>query len=111
MLSLDRGIGGSVWDDETLVRDWSLARKQAFAPPVWRQILDAVSKEHRISIRDILEDGRFRQIVTARHDAMWRMRRAGMTYAAIGRRLNRDHATVMWGIKQHERRMALAGAR
>lgn len=81
------------------------------APPMWRTILETVSKEHRISVRDILEDGRFREIVVARHDAMWRMRRAGMTYAAIGRRLNRDHATVMWGVKQHEQRMALAEAR
>lgn len=111
MLLLDRGGGpGSVWVGDRLVRGRLVEREVESARPAWREILDTVSQEHRISVRDILERGRFREIVIARQDAMWRMKRAGMTYASIGRRLNRDHATVMWGVAQHARRLASARA-
>lgn len=103
MLLLDGDAGGRIWASTTLVRDGG-ARPQP--SPVWRQILEAVSKDHNISVRDLVGDGRFREMVAARQDAMWRMRRSGMTYAGIGRRLNRDHATVMWGVARHEQRVA-----
>jgi len=106
MLLLDHGGPGSAWVGERLVRGRLVKREVECVRPVWREILDTVSQEHNISVRDIIGDGRFRQIVIARHDAMWRMKQAGMTYASIGRRLNRDHATVMWGVARHEKRLA-----
>lgn len=104
MLLLDGDAGGRIWASTTRVRDTAACQQTA---PIWRQILNAVSQEHNISVRDLIGDGRFREMVAARQDAMWRMRRSGMTYAAIGRRLGgRDHATIMWGVARHEARMA-----
>jgi chromosomal replication initiation ATPase DnaA len=41
---------------------------------------------------------------------MWRLRVfLGLSYPEIGAVLKRDHSTVIYGVEEHERRMAARG--
>jgi hypothetical protein len=75
--------------------------------PQWRRILFEVAMAHGIPVVLILGKQRQRPIMAARHELMFRMsRETGLTIADIGRRLKRDHTTVLSGIRAHQRRQA-----
>lgn len=81
------------------------------APLQWRKILIQVSKATGFTVAELCGMQRHKELVEARYAAMYRMsHETTMSLAAIGRRFNRDHTTVMHGIKRHEDRMkALRG--
>lgn len=55
---------------------------------------------------------RTRPISLARHEAMYRLRRLGLSYPRIGQILGgRDHSTVIHGIRQHCLRNGLEAPR
>ena len=70
------------------------------------QIARDVCSKHGVSWCDIVSDRRPKEIIEARQEIMWRLsRETGMAAAAIGRFLgNRDHTTVLYGVKAHIRR-------
>lgn len=51
---------------------------------------------------DILNGSRDRQVVRAKHVAMWLMREAGHSYPDIGRELGCDHTTVINAVRRVE---------
>lgn len=69
------------------------------APPViqpWQNILIEVAEKHDIKVSAIVGELRFAKIVAARHEAVFRMvTELGMGFAAVGRRINRCHTTVL----------------
>lgn len=80
------------------------------APLTMRQIIRQVAEKHGIMATDIVSARRNRTLVLARHEAMWRCK-AETTFSLpqIGRAFgNRDHTTVIHGIKMHEKRMGSA---
>jgi chromosomal replication initiation ATPase DnaA len=73
-------------------------------------IADQVASSHRCTIDDLKGPDRFREVVWARQEAMWRMRKTGrFTYPQIGKFLNRDHATIIHGVRAYERRLEALG--
>lgn len=73
----------------------------------WKDILRQVSGRHGIPTDVILSEARQPKIVAARHEAMFLLnKKKGMAAAAVGRRMNRDHSTVLHGVKKHIARMA-----
>lgn len=75
----------------------------AFIPDVgWGAIVNEVSAKTGVAVSDILGPNRERHVVLARYEALYRTAvETTMSYFAIGRRFNRDHATIMHGIKRH----------
>lgn len=75
---------------------------------LWSDILDQVSAKYGVTRAAINSDRRSSDIVPARYEAMYRMsKEAHMSSPAIGRRMgNKDHTTVLYGIKKHAERMA-----
>ena len=76
-----------------------------YAPPPLRcvsgrQILERVARLHDVSIEDITGPSRLRHICMARWDAMRQMRDRKLTTTRIGELLNRDHTTVMHGLRR-----------
>ena len=73
-----------------------------------RKIVAEVAKKHELNVEEIMGDYRAHDIVTARHEAMWRCsKELPFSIARIGREFNgKDHTTVMNAIKRHEQRMA-----
>jgi chromosomal replication initiation ATPase DnaA len=87
--------------------------QQAVAP--WRKIVMEVAEAHQVSVRDILGPTRFRHVVYARQEAMYRVRNEivirgePMSYPEIGRKFGgRDHSTVLHSMRAHARRVKAA---
>lgn len=59
---------GCVWGEE-------LGLLRALGRVTCRLVIEAVSEAARIGVRDIVEPGRFRHLVTARHAAVWLTKR------------------------------------
>lgn len=63
--------------------------------------------KHGVTVGEIDGPRRSEKIVRARQEAMWRAKNeTNLSFPSLGKLFDRDHATVMWGIRQHEARMA-----
>lgn len=67
-------------------------------PP--QSVLQAVANRHRLTIDDIKGPSRKAYICRARWDAMRLLRDRGLSLPSIGRMLNRDHTTVVHGLRR-----------
>jgi chromosomal replication initiation ATPase DnaA len=63
-------------------------------------ILQDVSRATHIPIKVLLGDCRLKKTVRARWEIYQRAKQAGYSLAEIGRRMNKDHTTVMHGLKR-----------
>lgn len=80
------------------------AVEEAPAVPVpnWKRILSECSAKYGVPIEAIVGASRSRAILPARYEAAYRMvMEAGMSYPSAGKRLNRDHTTVLHAVKRH----------
>ena len=68
-------------------------------------ILDAVATEFEVPVAAILGRRRTAKIADARMVVYWLAWFAGESYSAIGRRLGRDHSTVIAGVRRINGRM------
>ena len=65
-----------------------------------RHIIAEVAKAHRVTVSDILGQSRRVPIVTARHEAMRRIRsELGYSFPQIGRMFDRDHSSIIWACR------------
>jgi hypothetical protein len=74
------------------------------------QIATQICKAYEIDINDVMGKSRLQDIVEARHAVMYACALAGYSYAAIGRRMNRNHSTVISGCKAYERKLRERGS-
>lgn len=72
-----------------------------------REIIYHVAEKHGVDARDIIGPWRNRRVVAARQEAMYLCRERTMhSLPAIGRHFgNRDHTTILHGIRKHQERM------
>lgn len=77
---------------------------EPFDPNHWLDIVHEVCAKHCITKAELMSVRRARNIVAARHEAMWRMsKETTMSLPAIGRRMgDRDHTTVLHGIRKYQ---------
>jgi len=72
----------------------------------WRMVISEVCEKHGITEIDVRSSRRHPEICKCRHEIMWRLsREVFLSLGEIGRRINRDHTTVIHGIAKHEERM------
>ena len=77
----------------------------SFTPPTDRvpsimQIAHVVARRHRIDIEDILSDRRTKEVVAARHEAIWiAARDTKHTLTVLGRAMGRDHTSIIHAIR------------
>jgi len=88
----------SLWRGETLV---PVPKKTP------GQIIAEVAEKHGFTREDMESPCRRKPIALARQEAMWELRkRTSLSLPHIGMFLgNRDHTTVMHGIRRHEQRI------
>jgi len=67
-----------------------------------REVIEPILQRHELTWLEISSAKRSNRLVACRHECMWEMRRAGMSYPTIGTLLNRDHTTVIHGVKKYE---------
>lgn len=76
-----------------------------YTPPSARhcsgaQVMARVAALHNVTVEDIVGPSRSRQICEARWAAMRELRLSGKSTPWIGRLLNRDHSTVVHGLRR-----------
>lgn len=70
--------------------------------------VEAVARIYRIDMVELMGHSRRNTAVKARQAVMWMLRYSkAWSFPAIGRFMNRDHSTVVFGIGRHEIRMGL----
>ena len=74
-----------------------------------RDIAIEVAKRHGLTVKDLQSVRRHKDYVTARHEAFYFARElTDASLPAIGRFFgDRDHTTVLWGIKKHKERAGI----
>lgn len=77
-----------------------------------KTIIEEVAEKYGYSVTELKSTQRHRDLVVARHEAMWRCKKETInSLPAIGRAFgNKDHTTVLNGSKRHEERLAAAAA-
>lgn len=71
-----------------------------------RGIAAEVCQRRGLVLKDIVHQDKRKATTAARQEAMWLMRAAGYRWTQIGGFLNRNHATVIFGVRQHGDRLA-----
>ncbi|MCA1782021.1 MAG: WhiB family transcriptional regulator [Intrasporangiaceae bacterium] len=69
-------------------------------------VLQTCAVDAGVTLATLLGRGRSRHVTDARQRAMSLLRDLGMSYPAIGRVLDRDHATVHAGVRRYQERVA-----
>ncbi len=90
--------------------DWLLVSSPELAPPVKagqrysvKQIIEQVATRYRVSFEQVVGRSHARQVTAARHEVFWRLHHElGMSFSAIGRKLDRDHSTILHGVAKHQ---------
>jgi chromosomal replication initiation ATPase DnaA len=91
----------------TLLSLWKGAVPRVPQPRSMREILLDVAALHDITVEDLKSHKRGRRYAHPRQQAMAEMYATGRcSMPMIGSFLGRDHTTVLWGIRAHERRTA-----
>ncbi len=101
------GLNGTDYSFARWVID-EVARRVAEAPATTADdIIAQVASGHGLSVNDVIGRSTQRHIVTARHEAMWRIRNeTTLSFPSIGKLFGRDHSTVQHAVKLVEKRRA-----
>ena len=91
-----------------LVRAFTPADERS--PFEHRFIIDKVCEKHGLTYMEITGDQRRKGVVAARHEAMYLLsKQTTLSLKAIGRVMgDKDHTTVLHGIKQHTKKLMVA---
>lgn len=75
-------------------------RAEADASTWLPALIENVAKLYRTIPEEVMGRGREGALPNARHTVYWCLRQAGLSLPAIGRVMDRDHSTVLSGIRK-----------
>lgn len=71
-----------------------------------RRIVQEVGEKHGLTREQLCGEGRAKHLAWARHEMFWRLRReTTWSLPRLGRALNRDHTSLLNGIRKHQARL------
>ena len=84
------------------------ARKELSRGAQIRAVIFGVADSYGLTVDDLKGPSRQSLIVLARHEAFWRLRHEfALSYPAIGQLMGgKDHSTVIYGVREHEKTTA-----
>ena len=71
-------------------------------------LVDDVCRRRRVTRDELCGRGRTKAVAIARHEVWWRLRHhpdVAFSYQEIGRLFDRHHATIIQGVRAHDRRL------
>lgn len=72
------------------------------------KLIQEVAEKYKVPPTLMLQDSRCRPLVFARHELFYRcVMEKGWSYARIGRYFDRDHTTVLHGVRTHAKKYGL----
>jgi hypothetical protein len=80
-----------------------LERLIEYRPP-WRIIAQEVSAKHKIPLKELQGNRRFKKYSKARREIFWRLRtELNMSLLDIARKMGKDHTTILHGLRVYVR--------
>lgn len=71
--------------------------------PKWKLISREICEKHKVSLDELKGPRRTPRYIPIRYELYYRLRtELGMSWGQIGKVVNRDHSTVLYGVKKHE---------
>lgn len=84
------------------------APPELFKRPAWRLLAKEICEQHGADFDEVCGDRRYQHLVLIRQEIFYRIRvDLGMSYPEIGKRFNRDHTTILHGVRRHAKRFNL----
>ena len=72
----------------------------------WRVAALEICKKHGVTWAQIIEQNRLPRIVLARQEICWHLHKHfKFSYPKIGRCINRDHTSTLYGARRHQKRL------
>lgn len=71
-------------------------------PLLLNEIVSAIARAMKVSLDDLLGKSRDKQVAQARQVVCWVLFKRGQSYPQIGRRIGRDHSTVISAVRRFE---------
>jgi chromosomal replication initiation ATPase DnaA len=75
-------------------------------------LLDEVCRRRAVTREEVCGRARTKAVAHARHEVWWHLRHhpnVSFSFKEIGRLFRRDHATVIHGVRAHQRRVTDGG--
>lgn len=72
----------------------------------YRHIISELAAAHGVEFAEVMGDCRTKLLVEARQACFAMLMGLGLSSAHVGRMMNRDHSTVLYGVKQHRMRQS-----
>lgn len=92
-------------------RKYSPSSKAAANPARMDAILSGVARQHGVTVADLKGPGRARRYAYPRFEAMHALMSVGVwSSLTVGKYLNRDHTTVLYGVNKYEELLAMREA-
>lgn len=76
--------------------------KPTILRPAWKIITEQMCRKHGITVAEILSPRRDKRLNLVRQEIWYRLtRETTMSLPQIGRRFNRDHTSILHGVRKH----------
>lgn len=83
-----------------------LVEARRYSRAAIRRAVEEVAAKHAVPMRELTGPAKHRSLAYIRQEAMWSARQTtGASFPEIGRVLNRDHTTVIHGVRAHAARI------
>lgn len=84
------------------------APRSLFSRPQWKLIAKEICAKYKVDFEDVCSEKRHKHLVLIRQEIFYRIRTdLGMSYPEIGKRFNKDHSTIIHGVRKHAARLRL----
>ena len=82
--------------------------RSVFARPQWKMIARQVCAKHGVDFDEVCSDRRIKRLVLIRHEIFYRLKvDLQMSYPQIAEKFNKDHTTILHGVRKHAARLSL----
>lgn len=79
-----------------------------FSRPQWKLLAKGICAKYRVPFEEVTSESRHAHLVKIRQEIWYRIRvDIGMSYPEIGKRFNKDHSTILHGVRKHAERLSL----
>ena len=82
--------------------------REVFARPQWKIIARQICAKYNVDFDEVFSDRRHKHLVLIRHEIFYRLKvDLQMSYPQIAEKFNKDHTTVLHGVRKHAARLSL----
>lgn len=92
--------------DEPVAEEPAQPEEPSVWRPAWKVIAEQMCRKHGVTVAEILSPRREQRLSVIRQEIWYRLaRETTMSLPQIGKRFNRDHTSILHGIRVHARRL------